>query len=343
MTTIDRTDVVVIGAGIAGASAAFHLAQQGIDAVLIEREHPASGPTGTSSAVCHLFYTEPELSQLARRGCDLLKAVPEITGHPHPVFHEVGMLWACGENNAAVWRDSATRIRDREGGGIEILTPDEMAAMARGFAMDRIALALWENTYGYADPYDATNAFASAAPDAGVQVKQRTRVTGMEITGGRVSGVALANGERIAADLVICAMGPWTGSFIQNQTGVALPLHIERHAMAVLDAGRDAGDVLPFAWCDDINAHYARPERDSSILIGTWAGGGTGVRSEQVDRPDRHDDPARISQVSSIFSAARRRFCYKNHEVVAYMERRIWHTRWVNRNRGAFGSFLTVD
>ena len=51
----------------------------------------------------------------------------------------------------------------------------------------------------------------------------------------------------------------------------------------------------------------------------------------------------RISQVSSIFSAARRRFCYKNHEVVAYMERRIWHTRWVNRNRGAFGSFLTVD
>ena len=51
----------------------------------------------------------------------------------------------------------------------------------------------------------------------------------------------------------------------------------------------------------------------------------------------------RISQVASIFSAARRRFCYKNHEVVACMERWIWHTRWVNRNRGAFGSILTVD
>ena len=59
--------------------------------------------------------------------------------------------------------------------------------------------------------------------------------------------------------------------------------------------------------------------------------------------PDPPNISARISQVSSIFSAARRRFCYKNHEVVAYMERRIWHTRWVNRNRGAFGSFLTVD
>ena len=56
-----------------------------------------------------------------------------------------------------------------------------------------------------------------------------------------------------------------------------------------------------------------------------------------------YDNLTRISQVSSIFSAAGRRFCYKNHEVVAYMERRLWHTRWVNRNRGAFGSFLTVD
>ena len=62
---------------------------------------------------------------------------------------------------------------------------------------------------------------------------------------------------------------------------------------------------------------------------------------------ERHPDLSlelltRISQVASIFSAARRRFCYKNHEVVACMERWIWHTRWVNRNRGAFGSILTA-
>ena len=69
-------------------------------------------------------------------------------------------------------------------------------------------------------------------------------------------------------------------------------------------------------------------------------------RGHQPDRQRQNvveSASSRISQVSSIFSAARRRFCYKNHEVVAYMERRIWHTRWVNRNRGAFGSFLTVD
>ncbi|MEM7122301.1 MAG: FAD-dependent oxidoreductase [Pseudomonadota bacterium] len=299
MSAVQKKDVAVIGAGIAGASAAFALSQQGVDAVLIERDHPASGPTGTSSAVCHLFYTEPELSLLARRGCDLLKAVPEITNHPHPVFHEVGMLWACGANNETVWRESAIRIRDGEGGGIELLSPDDMAPMAPGFAMDQIVLALWEEDYGYADPYDATNAFASAAKAAGVEVKQQARVHDLEIAGGKVTGLSLDNGDRLAVDTVICAMGPWTGPFIEAQTGAALPVHIERHAMAVLDSGSATLDILPFAWCDDINAHYARPERDHSILIGTWAGGGTGVRNDEAERPDSHDDPNNFDNGSS--------------------------------------------
>ena len=61
-----------------------------------------------------------------------------------------------------------------------------------------------------------------------------------------------------------------------------------------------------------------------------------------VDHEGEVLEPA-FPKYRPIFSAARRRFCYKNHEVVAYMERRLWHTRWVHRNRGAFGSFLTVD
>lgn len=291
MTGIEKFDVVVIGAGIAGASAAFHLAEQGIAAALVERDHPASGPTGTSSAVSHLFYTEPALSRLARRGCDLLKAVPEITPHRDPVFHAVGMLWACGADNEAVWRESASRIRDEEGGGIDLLSPDDMAAMAPGFSMDGIVLALWEEGHGYGDPYDATNAFVAAARDKGVRLFQKNPAVGLEVVSGRVAGVALADGTAIAADRVICAMGPWTAPFLERATGVRLPLHVERHAMAVLDAPGRAREILPFAWCDDILAHYARPERDKTILVGTWAGGGTGVRNADAGRPEGHADP----------------------------------------------------
>ncbi len=294
-----NSEVVVVGAGITGASAAFHLAEQGIRTTLVERNHPASGPTGRSSAVSHLFYVKRELSLLARRGCDLLKAVPEITWHDTPVFHEIGMLWACGASSEALWRESATRIRDEEGGGIELLSAEEMSAMAPGFSLEGIVLALWEATYGYGDPYEATNAFADAARARGARLMQQSTVTDLEIAGGRVRGVELLSGERIAADIVICAMGPWTRSFIAQATGVELPLHIERHAMAVLDAPRSARDILPFAWCDDILMHYARPERDHAILIGTWAGGGTGVRNFEAERPEEHEDADNYNAGSS--------------------------------------------
>src|SRR5215213_762373 len=98
-----RCDVAVVGAGIAGSSAAFHLASQGVATVLVEKEHPAAGPTGKSSAICHLFYTMPELSLLARRGCEILMSLKELTG-VDGLFHRTGVLWACGEKSRAEWQ-----------------------------------------------------------------------------------------------------------------------------------------------------------------------------------------------------------------------------------------------
>jgi sarcosine oxidase, subunit beta len=277
------SDVIVVGAGIVGSSAAFHLASQGIKTVLVEREHPASGPTGKSSAVCHLFYTVPQLSRLARRGCQILKDIPQLCGGPN-VFHANGVLWCAGTRNADEFARSIARIRDEEGGGIDALGPEDIAGMAPEFDLDGIVVAAWEQDYGYADPYDAANALAQGARDKGATYLGNRSVVNCASTGGRFSGVELSDGTRISADRAIVAVGPWTKSLIR-QFGVELPLHIERHAMAVLDAPGRANEILPFSWVDDILSHYARPEGKNTVLIGTWAGGGTGVRSAEAERP----------------------------------------------------------
>ena len=154
-------DVLVLGAGIAGAGAAFYLGSQGVDAILVEREHPASGPTGASSAICHLWYLEPELSQLARRGCQILKDLPDLIGAPR-VFHETGVLWVVGENNVEEWKRTVVRIRDVESGGLDSLTVEEVAKLAPNFQLDGIVMGVWEEKYGYVDPYDATNELVRA-------------------------------------------------------------------------------------------------------------------------------------------------------------------------------------
>lgn len=282
------SDVIVVGAGIVGSSAAHSLASAGASVTLVEQTHPAGGPSGKSSALLHAFYLVPELSQLAIRGLEILTSLPEISGEG-PFVSQIGMMWVCGEDNRADWAAAAERIRG-EGAQIQTLTPQAFADAAPGFALDDVALALWEPEYGYADAFGATNAIARAARARGATLKQNTLVSRLIRRGDRVTGLELADGTVMEADAIILAAGPWTRRLLAT-IELDLPLHVERHPMAVLDAGGKARQVMPFAWCDDISCNYARPDNDGVVLAGTWAGGGTGIRHQAAGRPRFVENP----------------------------------------------------
>ncbi|MEZ5802751.1 MAG: FAD-binding oxidoreductase [Rhizobiaceae bacterium] len=281
-------DVIVVGAGIVGSSVAYHLAEAGAKPTLIEQTHPAGGPSGKSSALLHAFYLMPELSQLAIRGREILVSLPEIAGEGSFVT-QIGMMWVCGTDSEADWAAAAERIRG-EGAQMEALSPRQFADAAPGFSLDDVALAIWEPEYGYADAFGATNAIAKAARNRGAKILQNTIVSRLVRTGDRVAAVELADGTLMEADTVVLAAGPWTRSLLAT-VGLDLPLHIERHPMAVLDARGRARQYMPFAWCDDISRNYARPDNEGVILAGTWAGGGTGVRHDEVMRPRLVENP----------------------------------------------------
>ncbi len=284
----NTSDIVVVGAGIVGSSTAYHLAKAGAEVALVEQSHPAGGPTGKSSALLHAFYLMPELSQLAIRGREILVSLPEIAGEGAFVT-PVGMMWVCGKDNAAEWSAAAERIRG-EGSRIETLAPADFVDMAPGFVPDDVALGLWEPDYGYADAFGATNALARAARAEGARLSQNSRVVRLLRQGDRITGIEFADGTRLEAGTVVLAAGPWTRRLLAT-VNLDLPLHVERHPMAVLDAGGKAREVMPFAWCDDVSCNYARPDNDGVILAGTWAGGGTGTRHAEAMRPRFVEDP----------------------------------------------------
>ncbi len=289
----NASDIIVVGAGIVGSSAAFYLAGEGAPVTLIEQTHPAGGPSGKSSALLHAFYLMPELSQLAIRGREILVSLPEVAGEGSFVT-PVGMMWVCGEDSAASWAAAAERIRG-EGAKMETLTPEAFAAEAPGFSLDGVALAIWEPEYGYADAFGATNAIARAARSRGARIMQNTQVARLVRRSDRICGVELADGAVLEAGAVVLAAGPWTRRLLST-VALDLPLHVERHPMAVLDAAGKARQVMPWAWCDDISCNYARPDNDGVILAGTWAGGGTGVRHEEAMQPRLVEDPDRYME-----------------------------------------------
>ena len=288
MSETNSADIIVVGGGIAGSGAAFALADRGHKVMLLERAFPASGPTGRSSALCHVFYLMPELQLLAKRGIEILKSIPETTGGSAG-WNEIGHLWCCGANAAEGFRTAARQV-EALGCEIETLPTSELPKLCPDFNFDGVELAVWEPTCGYADSYSATNALVKGAKDRGCDVRQNTVATTLLTESGRITGVEIDTGETIYAGTVLLAAGVWTRPLLQ-QVGVNLPIFIERHAMAVLDAPNYARRILPVYWTDDILMNYGRPDGNSTILLGTWAGGGTGVRHGEAGREERVTDP----------------------------------------------------
>ncbi|MDF2825748.1 MAG: dependent oxidoreductase [Mycobacterium sp.] len=280
---------IVVGAGINGASTAFWLADKGVEVVLLEQGYPASGPTGSSSALTHAFYLEPELSILADRGIKIMLDLPDIAGGPSD-YRRVGMLWVVGPEAQDEWVAAVARM-NRDGIGLECVDVAALTDLAPMCDLDGVGIGVWEPDGGYADPATTTTTLATGSAARGAQVRLNTSAVRLLRDSSDNPGVELMDGEKIFADQVVIAAGPWTRGLAET-AGVDLPLTIERHAMAVLDTPGRAREIMPWSWCDDISGNYARPDGENIVLAGSWAGGGTGVRNDDAERGHEIRDPS---------------------------------------------------
>src|SRR5205814_5091021 len=121
----ERVDVGIVGAGVHGASAAFHLASRGARATIFETGSPAGGPTGRSSAVCRAYYTNPFLARAARESLDMFahweKAVGGDAG-----FRHTGALFLHGPEDEEQVREAVGHL-NAIGTACDLLDPDGIA------------------------------------------------------------------------------------------------------------------------------------------------------------------------------------------------------------------------
>jgi glycine/D-amino acid oxidase-like deaminating enzyme len=219
-------DVVLVGAGIIGASIAYQLARHGIEDVIVvdKGAGPAEGSTGASSSICRCRYTHPEVVRLAYHGQEAYGNWAAFTGldSPRSGLHRVGVLWLMGETPEKVVAD----VDKLTGEGVkaESLGPDRLedlfpslSTCSAPFDMtgetEHVCVAgeafLYENDGGYAEPVGANQDLIEATRRLGGMVEFDSRVVAVLKEGDRVTGVRLADGIEISAGLVMNASGPW--------------------------------------------------------------------------------------------------------------------------------------
>ncbi len=254
-------DVAVIGAGVHGASAAFHLSTRGIRTVVIEKTAPAGGPTGRSSAICRAYYTNPFLAAVARDSIAMFRDFETHTGRDSG-FKETGLLVLHPPEDEATVREVVPRLSE-QGIPTDLLTPDQVLETWPMFDLTGIAIAAFEHDAGYADPVLTTQGLLARARELGTDTRLGTQVRQIR-RGGTTWALATEDGTTIEAERVLIAAGPWT-RLLARQVGQDLPLTVERHIVAT------------FAWGDDTrvpahgdlpNGYYFRPEGDELFLMG---------------------------------------------------------------------------
>ena len=258
-------EVGIIGGGVHGASAAFHLARMGVPTILLEQGELAGGPTGRSSAVCRAYYTNPFLARVARASLDLLADFAEHTGGRDAGYVVTGGLFLHGGEDEPAVRATAAAL-SAIGTTTEVLGLDDLARRFPAFDTTGIALAAHELGAGHADPAATTNGLAARARELGADVRVRTVVVSIALSDGDGPvRLGLADGTTVEVGRLLIAAGPWTRA-LARAVGVELPLTVERHIVATFAWG--AAEPIGPVFADVPAGYYVKPERHGGFLVG---------------------------------------------------------------------------
>ncbi len=228
-------DVVVIGGGIIGCSAAAMLASRGVRVTLVEQSAVGAGASGRNlGAVQHPF--DPVLAPLYVESLSRYRALADVAEDGFSIgARPAGLLLLAPDVDAAArqvgrFEREVPELRPR------LLDPDDLVreepSLARGPS------AVWLATGFPIPPASATEAWARLAAQRGAEllVGQAARP---RIDGGRVAGVDLPDGSSIMAGAVLLAAGPWTPPLVDSNGahpairptyGVTLQLRLGVHA-----------------------------------------------------------------------------------------------------------------
>jgi len=257
-------EVGIIGAGIHGASVAFHLASRGIKPTVFEQVAPAGGPTGRSSAICRAYYTNHYLARIAYASLDMFRNFGELTGGRDCGFHQTGMVYLHPADDVAAL-DEAARYMNSIGTRIDVLSPDDLLREFPLFDLDGIGVAGWEPGAGYADPVATTAGLLARASELGATLRLYTRVAGVEPRRGGGAKLLLENGETAEFERLLIAAGPWTKPLAAH-VGADLPLTVERHYVATIHWAN--ASEMRYGHGDIAGGYYCKPEGDDLYCLG---------------------------------------------------------------------------
>lgn len=175
-----RAKVVVIGGGVVGVSALYHLAKKGwSDVVLIERKELTSGSTWHAAGLLPLFNMSYSVGQLHKYAVNLYKKLEEETGK-NVGFSVVSNIRLASTRDRMDEYHQYAGVAKTIGVDVKFLTPQQVKEIWPLCRVDDLVGAIQHPEDGYIQPADLTQALATGARNMGAEIYRNTIVLAMK-------------------------------------------------------------------------------------------------------------------------------------------------------------------
>lgn len=283
-----RAEVVVVGGGVVGLSAAFHLAEAGVEVLLLERGEFGAGSTCRAAGGVRAAFSDPVNVQLGQRS---LRAFEDFGRRPGGQIDlaQHGYLFLLSDPADVAEFERGVRMQAELGVPARMLSVAQARQLSPFITGDGLEAAALSASGGHCTPEAVVQGYARGARSHGAVLQQRCAVTGIDVTGSRVSAVRTDRGP-VRTSTVVCAAGAWSAS-VGEMAGVELPVRPLRRQILVTEPVADLPPRTPFT-IDFATSFYFHPE-GPGLLVGMSA------PDEQFGFDQRTDDAwlARLSEV----------------------------------------------
>jgi glycine/D-amino acid oxidase-like deaminating enzyme len=318
---------IVIGAGVIGCSIAFEMAAKGYEVIAVDKaQGPGQGSTSASSAVVRFNYSTFDAVALAWESFHCWKNWPEHLGKKQERYSKMIDVGVVMLDAPVISGEKTSQLFESVGIPYEVWDSTDLAKNVTGIDAGKYWPpkklsddAFWEDAKeslgaiftpngGYIDdPLLATENLARAAINSGVKFRFKSKVTAILQEGNKVIGVEIDGNEKILADVVINAGGPWSNRINQlAEVGEDFTISVKPMRQEVHQINTPM-NLIPGPIIGDLDlGTYMRSSPTGSTLIG-----GT---EPECDRLDWVDDveAVNLNRTNELFEAqvtrAARRF-----------------------------------
>jgi sarcosine oxidase, subunit beta len=243
-----RAEVVVVGGGVIGTSVSFHLAEAGVDVLLLERSALASGSTSKAAGGVRAQFTDPLNIAIGLRSLEAFERFAERPGFEIDL-HRVGYLFLLDREADVGAFERSTALQHELGVPSRFVSLDEAMALSPLAGLDGVVAATYSPSDGHAAPEAVVLGYAAGARAHGARVVTDCEVREIEVEGGEIRRVRSTRGD-VDTGTVVCCAGAWS-PHLARMIGFDLPVEPVWREVAytapVPDVPRDLAFTIDFS------------------------------------------------------------------------------------------------